>query len=130
MTLSLEKSGESFRSAPCYCLQSEIWIPTIKGMSITIGDIIVWLIIGAFAGAVAGAIVKRKKEGYGRWKNFGIGLAGAIIGGVIYKLIGYDFGLSEITISAADLVWALLGSFLLLAILWFVQYKRGRNEVT
>ena len=93
-------------------------------MTITIGDVFVWLIIGAVAGAAAGTIVKRRKQGYGQWKNFGLGLAGAIIGGLIYKLVGFDFGLGGIAISAADLVWALLGSFLLLFVLWFIQRKK------
>ena len=96
-------------------------------MEFTIGDLFVWIIIGGFAGSVAGAIVKRKKEGYGRWKNFGIGLVGAMIGGIIYKVIQVDFGLGEVSVSAADLVWALLGSFLLVLVLWIIQKKRGKT---
>jgi len=96
-------------------------------MEFTIGDLFVWIIIGGFAGSVAGAIVKRKKEGYGRWKNFGIGMVGAMIGGIIYKVIGVDFGLGDVSVSAADLVWALLGSFLLVLVLWFIQKKRGNS---
>ena len=47
-----------------------------------IGEIIVWLIVGALAGTLTGAVVKGTKEGYGKWKNLGIGLLGAIIGGL------------------------------------------------
>ena len=77
---------------------------------------------------MAEAVVKRKKQGYGRWRNFGIGLAGAAIGGIIHKVVSFDFGLGGITVSAADLVWALLGSFLLLFIIWIIQKKRAGNS--
>ena len=52
-------------------------------MDINIGDIIIWILVGGFAGSVVGAIVKGKKTGYGRWKNMSIGLAGAAIGGIL-----------------------------------------------
>jgi uncharacterized membrane protein YeaQ/YmgE (transglycosylase-associated protein family) len=50
-------------------------------MNITLAKVIVWLIVGGLAGSLAGMLVKRTKEGFGRWTNFGIGLVGAIIGG-------------------------------------------------
>ena len=94
-------------------------------MDINIGDIIVWILVGSFAGSVVGAIVKRKKAGYGRWKNMAIGLAGAAIGGILFKLFRIDLGLADLAISFQDIISALLGSFLLLLILWIIQKKRG-----
>jgi uncharacterized membrane protein YeaQ/YmgE (transglycosylase-associated protein family) len=97
-------------------------------MSITIGDIFVWIIVGGFAGSVASAIVKRKKAGYGRLKNFGIGMAGAIIGWVLFKIFNIDFGLGDIAITFDDLLSALIGSFLLLLIIWIIQKRRTKNK--
>ena len=40
-------------------------------MSISIGEIIVWLIIGALAGTLAGRLVTFTKRGFGFWVNIG-----------------------------------------------------------
>ena len=93
-------------------------------MDISIGELIIWIIVGGFAGSVVGAVVKGKKEGYGKWKNFGIGLVGAVIGGVIFNAFNIDLGLGDLKITFEDLVSALLGSFLLLAVMWVIGKKK------
>lgn len=95
-------------------------------MNISIGELIIWIIVGGFAGSVVGAVVKGKKEGYGKWKNFGIGLVGAVIGGVIFNLFNIDLGLGDLSITFEDLISALLGSFLLLVIMWLIGNKKKR----
>ena len=45
-------------------------------MSISIGEIIVWLIIGALAGTLAGRLVTFTKRGFGPWINMGVGMLG------------------------------------------------------
>ena len=58
-------------------------------MNITLdySQIIVWLIVGALAGSIAGMLVKRTREGFGPFTNLGIGLVGALIGGFIFKAL-------------------------------------------
>jgi uncharacterized membrane protein YeaQ/YmgE (transglycosylase-associated protein family) len=97
-------------------------------MNITIGELIIWIIVGGFAGSVVGAVVRGKKEGYGKWKNFAIGLIGAVIGGVIFNLFKIDLGLGELAITFEDLISALLGSFLLLIAIWLVGKKKGSGK--
>jgi uncharacterized membrane protein YeaQ/YmgE (transglycosylase-associated protein family) len=92
-------------------------------MNITVGELIIWIIVGGFAGSLVGAIVMRKREGYGRWKNLGIGLVGAVIGGVIFKLFKIDLGLGELKISFEDLLSAVLGSFILIVAIWIIGRK-------
>lgn len=92
-------------------------------MDIGLDDIIVWLIVGALAGSLAGFVVKRKKEGYGRFTNIGIGLVGALIGGGIVRLFKIDFGLGNIQVTIEDLIAAVLGSFLFLIVLWLIRKK-------
>lgn len=96
-------------------------------MTITWEEIVVWLIVGALAGSVAGTLVKRKKEGFGKFKNLWIGLAGALVGGLIFKLFKIDLGLAKINVSLQDLIAALLGSLLLLLILWIVAKSKGKK---
>lgn len=90
-------------------------------MSITISKIIVWLIIGAAGGTLAGALVRWQKVGFGWWTNLGIGLIGALVGGVLFQLFGILPGLEAIAISLRDIVSAFIGSMLFLLGLWVWQ---------
>jgi len=82
-----------------------------------IGQIIVWIIVGGFAGTLAGRVVTLKKEGLGRWANLLVGMVGAVIGGELFKLFRIDFGLGELKVTFEDLIAAFLGS-LLVILLW------------
>jgi uncharacterized membrane protein YeaQ/YmgE (transglycosylase-associated protein family) len=80
--------------------------------------VIVWLIIGLAGGTLAGLIVTRGKRGFGFWANLGLGLAGALIGGFLFRLFGILPALDRISISARDIVSSLAGSILVLWLLW------------
>ncbi|MGB8576964.1 MAG: GlsB/YeaQ/YmgE family stress response membrane protein [Pseudolabrys sp.] len=47
-----------------------------------------------------------------------MGLVGAIVGGLLFRLFGLLPGLDKIAISLRDVVAALVGSLLVLAALW------------
>ncbi len=94
-------------------------------MNLTLGQFIVWLIVGALAGTFAGRLVTFKKEGLGRWTNIGVGLVGALIGGLFVSIFNIDFGLGEIKFSVADLLAAFIGSLLFIAVWWLVRWYRG-----
>ena len=91
---------------------------------ISIDQLIVWFVIGAIAGSLAGLIVKRTKEGYGRFGNLGVGLVGAVVGGLLFRLLRIDLGLGAISVSLEDIVAALVGSILFLIALRLLR-KRG-----
>ena len=92
-------------------------------MNITLDQIIVWLLIGAIAGTLAGAMVKRSKKGFGVFSNLGIGLVGALIGGALFRLFRLDLGLGSISISLEDIVAAFAGSVLFLIALRLLRKK-------
>ncbi len=94
-------------------------------MQITYIPLIVWLIVGALAGSLVGKVVKRSREGFGRWTNLGVGLIGAAVGGFLFDLFGIDLGLGELAISFQDLVAAFVGSLIFLA---GVQIVRKQAE--
>jgi uncharacterized membrane protein YeaQ/YmgE (transglycosylase-associated protein family) len=79
-----------------------------------IGQIIVWIIVGGFAGRLAGRTVTFKKEGLGRWMNLLVGMAGAVIGGELFSLLRINFGLGELKVTFEDLIAAFLGSLLVI----------------
>jgi uncharacterized membrane protein YeaQ/YmgE (transglycosylase-associated protein family) len=89
-------------------------------MTITLAQIVVWIVVGAIAGSLAGSVVTGKWEGLGRWTSLGIGLVGALIGGAIFRLFGLWPGLEAFSISLRDVVAAIIGSLIFLAVLWFV----------
>lgn len=95
-------------------------------MSITItsSQVIVWIIVGALAGSVTGMIVRREKRGLGHFINLGIGLVGALIGGLLFKVLRVDLGLDRLAIRVEDLIAAIIGSLIFLFILWLIQQGR------
>jgi uncharacterized membrane protein YeaQ/YmgE (transglycosylase-associated protein family) len=90
---------------------------SIASNFMNIGKIIVWIIVGGFAGTLAGRAVTFKKEGLGRWANLLVGVIGAVIGGELFKLFRIDLGLGELKVTFEDLIAAFLGS-LLVILLW------------
>jgi uncharacterized membrane protein YeaQ/YmgE (transglycosylase-associated protein family) len=93
----------------------------------SIGQIVVWIIVGGFAGTLAGRVVTLKKEGLGRWTNFLVGIIGAFIGGEVFKLLRVDFGLGDLKVTFEDLIAAFLGS-LVVILAWRIFSKiRSRN---
>jgi len=92
-------------------------------MEISSSEIIVWLVVGALTGPVVGMLAKRSREGYGRWRNLGIGLVGALLGGGLFKLFHIDLGLGSLAISLQDLIAAFLGAMLFLLAVFAIRRK-------
>ena len=86
---------------------------------------IVWLIVGGVAGWLAGSVVTGSWGGLGTWCGLGVGLVGAVIGGLIFGLFGIWPGLSSISISLRDIVSAFAGSLAFLLILWIIRSVRS-----
>lgn len=93
-------------------------------MNLSTDKIIVWLIVGALAGWLAGILIKRNKRGFGHIYNTFVGLVGAFIGGILFDVFRINFGLGHISISLRDLVSAVIGSLVFLFIMWIL--KRGK----
>jgi uncharacterized membrane protein YeaQ/YmgE (transglycosylase-associated protein family) len=94
----------------------------------SLSTLIVWLVIGAIAGSLTGAVFKGSKHGYGTWGNLGIGLAGALIGGIVFRVFGIDIGLGAIAVSLEDIVAAILGSIVFIVILRIYRSRRSRGQ--
>jgi uncharacterized membrane protein YeaQ/YmgE (transglycosylase-associated protein family) len=94
-------------------------------MSITWADLVVWLVVGVLAGSLAATVVTGKWAGLGRWSSIGVGLVGALIGGLIFSLFGIWPGLDAIAISLRDIIAAFVGSLIFLLVLWIVRTSRS-----
>jgi uncharacterized membrane protein YeaQ/YmgE (transglycosylase-associated protein family) len=64
-----------------------------------IGKIVVWLIVSALAGTLAGRVMTFSKRGFGFWTNMGIGMVGALVGGFLFWLFHIDLHLAVIKIT-------------------------------
>ena len=100
-------------------------------MKISVDEVITWLIVGALAGSLAGMLVKRHRAGFGRLLNLAIGLIGALIGGVLFKVLHIDLGIvGAITITSEQVVTAFIGALLFLAIIWLIRKLRATKSTT
>jgi uncharacterized membrane protein YeaQ/YmgE (transglycosylase-associated protein family) len=92
----------------------------------SIGEVVAWLIIGALAGTLAGRLVTFSKKGLGRWTNLAVGMGGALVGGLVRKLLGIDFGLGDVTLTFEDLIAAIIGSLVLIVMIWLYRKLKGK----
>jgi uncharacterized membrane protein YeaQ/YmgE (transglycosylase-associated protein family) len=91
----------------------------------SLDQLIVWAIVGLLGGSIASLIVTWSREGFGRWRNFGLGLVGALVGGFVFRVFGLFPGLDRITVSLRDVVAAFLGSLVVLLAYWI--WKRASS---
>ena len=88
---------------------------------VSLVELVVWIIIGLLGGSLAGLIIKRERKGFGIFGNLGLGLAGALVGGLLFRVLDLFPGLDKVAISLRDVVAAVAGSLLVLAVLSLVQ---------
>jgi uncharacterized membrane protein YeaQ/YmgE (transglycosylase-associated protein family) len=92
----------------------------------SIDQVIVWLVVGLLGGSLAGLIITWDRKGFGFLRNLAVGLAGALVGGLLFRMLGLLPQLDKFAISSRDVVAAVVGSLLVLTGLWFWQrYKRS-----
>jgi uncharacterized membrane protein YeaQ/YmgE (transglycosylase-associated protein family) len=90
----------------------------------TLAQVIVWVIVGLIGGSLAGLVVTWRRRGFGLLRNLGMGLIGAFVGGLLFRLFGLFPDLDRITISLRDVVAACAGSLLILLALWGMERFR------
>ena len=88
----------------------------------SLAQVIVWIIVGLVGGSLAGLIVTWKRRGFGLLQNLGMGLVGAVVGGLLFRLLGLFPALDAVTISLRDIVAACAGTLLVLAVLWIGRW--------
>ena len=100
-------------------------------MKFNLDEVIAWLIVGVLAGSLAGMIVTRHRAGFGRIINLAVGLIGAVIGGVLFKLFHLSLGVvGAITITSEEVVESFIGALIFLTIVWFVRKMRATRNTT
>jgi uncharacterized membrane protein YeaQ/YmgE (transglycosylase-associated protein family) len=93
----------------------------------SLDQVLVWVIVGLLGGSLAGLVITRERKGFGVLRNLGVGLVGALVGGLLFRVLGIFPGLDRVAVSLRDVVAALIGSLLVLAVVWLWQrfWKSG-----
>lgn len=94
----------------------------------SVDQLIVWIVVGLLGGSLAGVLTTWEREGFGLFRNLALGLAGALIGGLLFRVFGIWPSLDKIAISFRDVVSAFLGSLLVLAAFWL--WRKFRSSET
>jgi uncharacterized membrane protein YeaQ/YmgE (transglycosylase-associated protein family) len=79
-----------------------------------LGNILVWIIVGAIAGWLA-SVVMRTNAGQGLLGDIIVGILGGLIGGFVLRAIGVGAGVSGINLPSV--LVAFIGAVILLALL-------------
>lgn len=88
-------------------------------------NFIIWIIVGALAGWIASMIMKTNEQ-MGALANIIIGIIGALLGGWVIGLLGFDVAAGELSIPS--ILTAILGACILIAILKAIRGRGGTNR--
>jgi uncharacterized membrane protein YeaQ/YmgE (transglycosylase-associated protein family) len=83
-------------------------------MSVTLGPIVIWLLIGLIAGWLAGEIMSG--HGFGTIGNIIVGIVGAVVGGLVLGALGVVAGGF-----IGEVVQALIGALVFLFIVRLIR---------
>jgi uncharacterized membrane protein YeaQ/YmgE (transglycosylase-associated protein family) len=84
-------------------------------------QILTWIIVGVIGGTLAGYAITWKRGGLGWWRNLFVGLAGAIVGGLVFWTFGILKELDAVSVSLRDIIAAVAGSLIVLVAVWLWQ---------
>lgn len=82
----------------------------------TVESLIIWLLIGAIAGWLAGLIVKG--HGFGLVGNIIVGIVGAFLAGWLLPMVGLNIGGSPIV---GAIIYGMIGAIILLVLIGLIK---------
>ncbi len=89
-------------------------------------NFIIWIVVGALAGWIASMIMKTDAQ-MGALANIIVGVVGALLGGWVVSLFGYNVAAGELSIPS--ILTAIIGACILIAILKAVRGGADRRVV-
>jgi uncharacterized membrane protein YeaQ/YmgE (transglycosylase-associated protein family) len=57
---------------------------------------VIWVVVGLLGGSLAGLMVTRDRKGFGLARNLAVGLIGALVGGLFFRVLGFLPGLDKV----------------------------------
>lgn len=83
----------------------------------SVESLIIWLIVGAVAGWLAGQIVKG--HGFGLIGNIVVGIVGAFLAGWLLPMVGLNLGIGSPIVSA--IIYGMIGAIVLLVLIGLIK---------
>jgi uncharacterized membrane protein YeaQ/YmgE (transglycosylase-associated protein family) len=88
-------------------------------MTFSFFQVVVWIAVGLIAGSLVGLMIMRDRKGFGLASNLLVGLAGAFVGGLLFRMFGLLTSLDQYAISLRDVLSAVVGALIVLAARWY-----------
>jgi uncharacterized membrane protein YeaQ/YmgE (transglycosylase-associated protein family) len=104
-------------------------VPEKEDRMPSLDQIIVWVVVGLLGGSLGGFVITWDRKGFGLARNLCLGLAGALVGGLAFRLFGLFPRLDRIAISLRDVLAAFAGSLLVLLGLWLWRVLRTSSQL-
>lgn len=92
-------------------------------------DFVVWMIVGALVGAIAGMLTSIRATGVGRLGRLLLGLMGAFIGGLAVRLGHLDFGWQPLLIRYEELLFSFAGAVMLVMLARLLRASTQKKRV-
>ena len=83
----------------------------------SVESLIIWLLVGAIAGWLAGLIVKG--HGFGLIGNIVVGIVGAFLAGWLLPMVGLNLGIGSPIVSA--IIYGMIGAIILLVLIGLIK---------
>lgn len=90
----------------------------------TLSQFIVWIVVGLIGGSLASRMITWNSAGFGHLRNLALGLAGALVGGLLFRLFGWWPDLDKIAVSLRDIIAAVIGSLIVLTGWWLFERQK------
>jgi uncharacterized membrane protein YeaQ/YmgE (transglycosylase-associated protein family) len=95
-------------------------------MTFSFFQVVVWIAVALIAGSLVGLMIMRDRKGFGLASNLLVGLAGAFVGGLLFRMFGLLTSLDQYAISLRDVLSAVVGALIVLAARWY--WLRREND--
>ena len=95
----------------------------------SVDQLIVWVIVGLLGGGLASRLTTRRRGSRGVFKSLAVGLAGALVGGLLFRILGLLPWLDRVAISLRDVTAAVVGSLIVLTFLWFWSKRSAAQSL-
>lgn len=93
-------------------------------------EIAAWVLMGVLVGSVAGMMTSLKPSGLGKVGGLLLGLAGALIGGIVVHVAQVNFGWGPVQIRYEELLFSLLGAISLVVLGRLVRPRPKQKHTT
>jgi uncharacterized membrane protein YeaQ/YmgE (transglycosylase-associated protein family) len=91
-------------------------------------EIVAWALMGVLVGSVAGMLTSLKSTKMGRLGRLLLGLAGAMVGGMIVRVGAVDYGWGEIVIPYEELLYSVAAAIVFILLGRWIRTLKNRRK--